>query len=102
MHTGALLYPCIDRGATLFKEACYESKKLSAAIPLPLGGFFCNGVIAPLCAGAGASLFGSSSGFIVFSPKSARPPAPPLKAAEVIVRLSYCSASMLLCARMGY
>ncbi|KAG5192765.1 hypothetical protein JKP88DRAFT_347307 [Tribonema minus] len=81
--TGVLMYPCFDRGHALYREKGYESARLAGAVPRPTGGFFCNGVIGPLCPGAVTSLFGSSTGFVVFSPKTARPFSPvELAAAE--------------------
>lgn len=70
---GVLAYPCMDRGKTLFEEENFESGKISAAIPVPLGGFFCNGVFGPLVDGAAATLYGTSTGLLVFSSKKSRP-----------------------------
>lgn len=70
---GALMFPCFDRGYNLFREENYESSHLSRAAPVPISGFFCNGVLGPVSEGASTSVFGTSTGVVLFSPRSRRP-----------------------------
>lgn len=41
---GALMFPGLDRGRTLWEEDGYQSSLLLKTVPVPLGGFFVNGV----------------------------------------------------------
>lgn len=52
---GALMFPGLDRGRTLWEEDSYQSSLLLNTVPVSLGGFFANGV---------AGLFGLSN-FII-------------------------------------
>lgn len=72
--SGALVFPCLDRGKVLFEEENYETRTITDYINAPMGGFFCNGAIGALSADAPASLFGSSTVVTLMRPKSARTP----------------------------
>lgn len=41
---GALMFPGLDRGRSLWEEDNYQSSRLIKTVPVPLGGFFANGV----------------------------------------------------------
>lgn len=41
---GALMFPGLDRGRVLWEEDSYQSSLLLQTVPVPLGGFFTNGV----------------------------------------------------------
>lgn len=41
---GALIFPGLDRGRTLWEDDNYQSSLVSKTVPVPLGGFFVNGV----------------------------------------------------------
>lgn len=41
---GALMFPGLDRGRNLWDEDSFQSSKVFKAVPVPLGGFFTNGV----------------------------------------------------------
>lgn len=41
---GALMFPGLDRGRTLWEEDSYQSSLLLKTVPVSLGGFFANGV----------------------------------------------------------
>ncbi|CAM9953614.1 unnamed protein product, partial [Phaeothamnion confervicola] len=43
--SGALMFVSFDRGQLLYGETGYESTRLVQTVPVPLGGFFANGVI---------------------------------------------------------
>ncbi|CAM9359691.1 unnamed protein product, partial [Chrysoparadoxa australica] len=70
--SGLLMYPGFDRGTTLFEEESYESSKAIKAVALPPGGFFGNGFLGPAFRGAATALYGTSTGYAVLSPRSAR------------------------------
>lgn len=40
---GALIFPGLDRGRTLWEEDNYQSSSVLKTVPVPLGGFFTNG-----------------------------------------------------------
>lgn len=42
---GALMFPGLDRGRTLWGEDNYQSALLQKTVPVPLGGFYVNGVV---------------------------------------------------------
>ncbi|CAM9123692.1 unnamed protein product [Ectocarpus sp. 4 AP-2014] len=69
---GALLFPGLDRGRTLWEEDHYQSSAVFKTVPVPLGGFFTNGVAGALSEGSRTTLFGSSTSVAVFSPITAR------------------------------
>lgn len=41
---GALIFPGLDRGRTLWEEDHFQSSSVLKTVPVPLGGFFTNGV----------------------------------------------------------
>lgn len=41
---GTLMFPGLDRGRTLWEEDNYQSSLVTKTVPVPLGGFFSNGV----------------------------------------------------------
>lgn len=41
---GALIFPGLDRGRTLWEEDHFQSSSVLQTVPVPLGGFFTNGV----------------------------------------------------------
>lgn len=41
---GALIFPGLDRGRTLWEEDHFQSSSVLKTVPVPLGGFFNNGV----------------------------------------------------------
>lgn len=41
---GALMFPGLDRGRNLWDEDNFQSSKVFKTVPVPLGGFFTNGV----------------------------------------------------------
>lgn len=41
---GALIFPGLDRGRTLWEEDHFQSSSVFKTVPVPLGGFFTNGV----------------------------------------------------------
>lgn len=41
---GGLVFPGLDRGRTLWAEDNYQSSLVLKTVPVPLGGFFTNGV----------------------------------------------------------
>lgn len=41
---GALIFPGLDRGRTLWEEDNFQSSSVLKTVPVPLGGFFTNGV----------------------------------------------------------
>jgi small ligand-binding sensory domain FIST len=40
---GMLLFSCNGRGMNLYDEPSYDSRTLASYIPVPCGGFMCNG-----------------------------------------------------------
>lgn len=50
---GALLFPGLDRGRTLWEEDHYQSSAVFKTVPVPLGGFFTNGVAGEPLEGGG-------------------------------------------------
>lgn len=42
--SGTLMFPGLDRGRTLWEEDNYQSSLVTKTVPVPLGGFFSNGV----------------------------------------------------------
>ncbi len=45
---GALIFPGLDRGRTLWGEDHFQSSSVVQTVPVPLGGFFANGVAGEL------------------------------------------------------
>ncbi|MEB3173707.1 MAG: FIST N-terminal domain-containing protein [Cyanobacteriota bacterium] len=46
---GALMFPCLGRGSSLYQQANFDSNLFRRYFPeTPLGGFFCNGEIGPV------------------------------------------------------
>lgn len=45
---GALMFPGLDRGRNLWDEDNYQSSNVFKTVPVPLGGFFTNGVAGEL------------------------------------------------------
>lgn len=41
---GVLMFPGLDRGRTLWEEDNFQSSSVLKTVPVPLGGFFTNGV----------------------------------------------------------
>ncbi|CAM9106885.1 unnamed protein product [Discosporangium mesarthrocarpum] len=70
---GTLMFPGFDRGRTLWEEDNYQSSLVLETIPVPLAGFFGNGVTGAISEGSRTALFGTSTAVVVFSPKSGRP-----------------------------
>ncbi|CAM9670824.1 unnamed protein product, partial [Hapterophycus canaliculatus] len=69
---GALIFPGLDRGRTLWEEDHFQSSSVLKTVPVPLGGFFTNGVAGSITEGSRTSLFGSSTCVAVFSPITSR------------------------------
>eukprot|EP00752_Nemacystus_decipiens_P001480 g1455.t1 len=69
---GALIFPGLDRGRTLWEEDHFQSSSVLKTVPVPLGGFFTNGVAGSLSEGSRTTLFGSSTSVAFFSPITAR------------------------------
>ncbi|CAM9671001.1 unnamed protein product, partial [Laminaria digitata] len=69
---GALMFPGLDRGRNLWDEDNYQSSNVLKTVPVPLGGFFTNGVAGCISEGSRTTLFGSSTSVVVFSPITAR------------------------------
>ena len=45
---GTLIFPGLDRGRTLWEEDNYQSSLVTKTVPVPMGGFFTNGVAGTL------------------------------------------------------
>ncbi|CAM9321707.1 unnamed protein product, partial [Ascophyllum nodosum] len=69
---GTLIFPGLDRGRTLWEEDNYQSSLVAKTVPVPMGGFFTNGVAASMSEGSRTTLFGSSTAVVIFSPITAR------------------------------
>lgn len=50
--SGALIFPGLDRGRTLWEEDHFQSSSVLKTVPVPLGGFFTNGVAGESDSGA--------------------------------------------------
>jgi small ligand-binding sensory domain FIST len=64
---GALMFSCLGRGEGLYGEADFDSGIFTEYLPVPLGGFFCNGEIGPV--GGNSFLHGYTAVFGIFRPR---------------------------------
>jgi len=61
---GALMFSCLGRGEGLYDEPDFDSSLFARYLPIPVGGFFCNGEIGPV--GSNTFLHGYTSVFGIF------------------------------------